>query len=138
MSKVKSSKPVIIPIDYDKSTDKEMQLCGVSKTELTGFIPRAVTIRRMYAQGELYTLMNEYEIGNLMNRDVKEIPVGIANLKNLDKVDLEKAIKARLEHYKKLVDNANDSLKKNFQTSQRSDSGVSETHTSRADGKEES
>lgn len=132
-----SSKPVIIPIDYDNATDKECQLCKTSKTELTGFIPRSTEIRRMFAQGDLYTIMKEFEIGNLMGRDVQEIPVGIANIKNLDKVDLEKAIKNRIAHYGKLVENANESLKKNFQSSHRNDSGESEPHTLRTGGNEE-
>ena len=132
-----SSKPVIIPIDYDNATDYDKQLCSVSKTELTGFVPRSVEIRRMFAQGELYTIMKEYEVGNLMGRDVQEIPVGLANIKNLDKVDLEKAIKSRMQHYNKLVEDAQDSLKKNFQNSQRNDSEASETTTSRAGGNEE-
>ena len=135
---IKSSRPIIIPIDYDNATDKEVQLSKVSKTELTGFVPRSVEIRRMFAQGELYTIMKEFEVGNMMGRDVKEIPVGLANIKNLDKVDLEKAIKSRMQHYNKLVENAEDSLKRNFQNSQRSDSGASATHTSRAGGNEES
>lgn len=134
----KSSRPVIVPIDYDNATDKDIQLSKVSKTELTGFVPRSVEIRRMFAQGELYTIMKEYEIGNMMGRDVQEIPVGLANIKNLDKVDLEKAIRSRIHHYIKLVNDAQDSLKKNFQNSQRSDSVASETHTSRAGGNEES
>ena len=136
-NKITSSKPVIIPIDYDSASDKEEQLCSISKTELTGFVPRSVEIRRMFAQGELYTIMKEYEIGNMMGRDVQEIPVGLANIKNLDKVDLEKAIKSRVQHYNKLVENAQDSLKKNFQNSQRSDSVASETSTSRAGGNDE-
>ena len=122
------SSPKIIKPNYNYSTDKEYQLCKVSKTELTGFVPRATEIRRMYAQGELYTIMKEYEIGNMMSRSVTDIPVGLANIKNLDKVDLEKAIKQRIQHYNKLKDNVENSLKNNFQVSQRSDSEAVNTN----------
>ena len=133
---VDSSPKVIIP-NYNYATDKDYQLCKVSKTELTGFVPRSVEIRRMFAQGELYTIMKEYEIGNMMSRSVDDIPVGLANIKNLDKVDLEKAIKQRIQHYNKLKDNVENSLKNNFQFSQRNDSEAGNTNKHVADEKSE-
>ncbi len=134
---VVDSSPVIIKPNYNSASDTEIQLCKTSKTELTGFIPRSTEIRRMFAQGELYTIMREFEIGNMLSRSVEDIPVGLANIKGLDKLDLEKAIKNRIMHYNTLKDNVDSSVKNNFQISQRNDNVVGETHTHRADEKGE-
>lgn len=131
------SSPVIIKPNYNAASDVEIQLCKTSKTELTGFIPRSTEIRRMFAQGELYTIMKEFEIGNMLSRNVKEIPVGLANIKGLDKLELEKAIKNRITHYNKLRENVENSVKNNFQISQQNDSFAGETHTHRTDEKGE-
>lgn len=134
---VVDSSPVIIKPNYNSASDVEIQLCNISKTELTGFVPRSTEIRRMFAQGELYTIMKEFEVGNMLSRNVEDIPVGLANIKGLDKLDLEKAIKNRIIHYNQLKENVENSVKNNFQISQRNDSGVGETHTHRADEKGE-
>ncbi len=134
---VVDSSPVIIKPNYNSASDVEIQLSNISKTELTGFIPRSTEIRRMFAQGELYTIMKEFEVGNMLSRDVADIPVGLANIKGLDKLDLEKAIKNRITHFNTLKENVENSIKNNFQISQQNDSFVSETHTHRADEKGE-
>lgn len=105
--KIKSEKEVYTHVP-------ETFISYVSKTETSGFIPRSIEIQRMYTQGELNNIMRDYQESVIKGNPNEDLIVGLANIKNLDKVELESAIKERISHYKRKVEELNNKYSKYY------------------------
>lgn len=102
---------------YHTIVEKKGFLVKTDMCDYIGFKPMSVRIKEMKAKGELTELMSALENNNLTynslfapDGDDVDKPISLLNIKNLDKVELQRALISRYKSFQEKMSAYKDSL----------------------------